>query len=108
MPSGLYLGTCERCNCHGHSEICEPETGICQVSPAPLLSVLREPWLPGARPQSTPCLSRAASTTRWAIAVSSVSQGTMGMPSGVHHRTAIPAHAMEPLLLASESGLHSS
>ncbi|XP_075802672.1 basement membrane-specific heparan sulfate proteoglycan core protein isoform X4 [Microtus pennsylvanicus] len=30
MPSGLYLGTCERCNCHGHSEICEPETGICQ------------------------------------------------------------------------------
>ncbi|XP_040320101.1 basement membrane-specific heparan sulfate proteoglycan core protein isoform X9 [Herpailurus yagouaroundi] len=30
MPSGLYLGTCERCSCHGHSEICEPETGACQ------------------------------------------------------------------------------
>nr|Q05793.1 RecName: Full=Basement membrane-specific heparan sulfate proteoglycan core protein; Short=HSPG; Contains: RecName: Full=Endorepellin; Contains: RecName: Full=LG3 peptide; Flags: Precursor [Mus musculus]AAA39911.1 perlecan [Mus musculus] len=30
VPSGLYLGTCERCNCHGHSETCEPETGACQ------------------------------------------------------------------------------
>ncbi|XP_048206408.1 basement membrane-specific heparan sulfate proteoglycan core protein isoform X4 [Perognathus longimembris pacificus] len=30
MPSGLYLGTCERCSCHGHSEVCEPETGDCQ------------------------------------------------------------------------------
>ncbi|XP_039074704.1 basement membrane-specific heparan sulfate proteoglycan core protein isoform X3 [Hyaena hyaena] len=29
-PSGLYLGTCERCSCHGHTEICEPETGACQ------------------------------------------------------------------------------
>ncbi|PNJ27285.1 HSPG2 isoform 4 [Pongo abelii] len=31
-PSGLYLGTCERCSCHGHSEACEPETGACQIS----------------------------------------------------------------------------
>uniref|UniRef100_A0A8C5LBW9 Basement membrane-specific heparan sulfate proteoglycan core protein n=1 Tax=Jaculus jaculus TaxID=51337 RepID=A0A8C5LBW9_JACJA len=30
MPSGLYLGTCERCSCHGHSEVCEPESGACQ------------------------------------------------------------------------------
>uniref|UniRef100_A0A8I6ASH2 Basement membrane-specific heparan sulfate proteoglycan core protein n=1 Tax=Rattus norvegicus TaxID=10116 RepID=A0A8I6ASH2_RAT len=30
VASGLYLGTCERCNCHGHSETCEPETGACQ------------------------------------------------------------------------------
>uniref|UniRef100_A0A8C7EWG4 Heparan sulfate proteoglycan 2 n=1 Tax=Neovison vison TaxID=452646 RepID=A0A8C7EWG4_NEOVI len=30
MPSGLYLGTCERCSCHGHTEVCEPETGVCQ------------------------------------------------------------------------------
>ncbi|KAM5247632.1 basement membrane-specific heparan sulfate proteoglycan core protein isoform 2-T2 [Ctenodactylus gundi] len=30
MPSGLYLGTCERCSCHGHSDSCEPETGACQ------------------------------------------------------------------------------
>uniref|UniRef100_A0A8C0L4U3 Basement membrane-specific heparan sulfate proteoglycan core protein n=1 Tax=Canis lupus dingo TaxID=286419 RepID=A0A8C0L4U3_CANLU len=30
MPSGLYLGTCERCSCHGHTEVCEPETGTCQ------------------------------------------------------------------------------
>ncbi|XP_040085468.1 basement membrane-specific heparan sulfate proteoglycan core protein isoform X3 [Oryx dammah] len=30
MPSGLYLGTCERCSCHGHTELCEPETGACQ------------------------------------------------------------------------------
>ncbi|KAM6218940.1 basement membrane-specific heparan sulfate proteoglycan core protein [Rhynchocyon petersi] len=29
-PSGLYLGTCERCSCHGHTELCEPETGTCQ------------------------------------------------------------------------------
>ncbi|XP_075408101.1 basement membrane-specific heparan sulfate proteoglycan core protein isoform X2 [Tenrec ecaudatus] len=29
-PSGLYLGTCERCSCHGHTESCEPETGACQ------------------------------------------------------------------------------
>nr|XP_044625887.1 basement membrane-specific heparan sulfate proteoglycan core protein isoform X8 [Equus asinus] len=29
-PSGLYLGTCERCSCHGHTEVCEPETGACQ------------------------------------------------------------------------------
>ncbi|ELW68518.1 Basement membrane-specific heparan sulfate proteoglycan core protein [Tupaia chinensis] len=29
-PSGLYLGTCERCSCHGHAEVCEPETGTCQ------------------------------------------------------------------------------
>ena len=36
MPSGLYLGTCERCSCHGHTEVCEPETGACQVSPPPL------------------------------------------------------------------------
>ncbi|XP_023385164.1 basement membrane-specific heparan sulfate proteoglycan core protein [Pteropus vampyrus] len=30
MPSGLYLGTCERCSCHGHTEVCEPESGACQ------------------------------------------------------------------------------
>ncbi|XP_055978752.1 basement membrane-specific heparan sulfate proteoglycan core protein [Sorex fumeus] len=30
MPSGLYLGTCERCSCHGHADTCEPETGACQ------------------------------------------------------------------------------
>ncbi|XP_049631522.1 basement membrane-specific heparan sulfate proteoglycan core protein [Suncus etruscus] len=30
MPSGLYLGTCERCGCHGHADTCEPETGACQ------------------------------------------------------------------------------
>lgn len=29
--SGLYLGTCERCNCHGHASSCDPETGSCQV-----------------------------------------------------------------------------
>lgn len=30
--SGLYLGTCERCQCHGHATECHPETGECQVS----------------------------------------------------------------------------
>lgn len=28
---GLYLGTCEPCNCHGHSNECDPETGFCIV-----------------------------------------------------------------------------
>uniref|UniRef100_A0AAV2LZ82 Basement membrane-specific heparan sulfate proteoglycan core protein n=1 Tax=Knipowitschia caucasica TaxID=637954 RepID=A0AAV2LZ82_KNICA len=27
--SGLYLGTCERCDCHGHAGSCDPETGAC-------------------------------------------------------------------------------
>uniref|UniRef100_A0A8C9WAM4 Heparan sulfate proteoglycan 2 n=1 Tax=Scleropages formosus TaxID=113540 RepID=A0A8C9WAM4_SCLFO len=27
--SGLYLGTCERCNCHGHASTCDSETGDC-------------------------------------------------------------------------------
>lgn len=106
MPSGLYLGTCERCNCHGHSEVCEPETGVCQVSPTPSVSILREPWLPGAQPAFCPC--RVARTTQRALAASSASQATMGMPNVAHRRTASPAHAMDPLLLASESGPHSS
>uniref|UniRef100_A0A8C0JBH2 Heparan sulfate proteoglycan 2 n=1 Tax=Chelonoidis abingdonii TaxID=106734 RepID=A0A8C0JBH2_CHEAB len=28
--SGLYLGTCERCDCNGHSGECDAETGDCQ------------------------------------------------------------------------------
>ncbi|XP_067214275.1 basement membrane-specific heparan sulfate proteoglycan core protein isoform X33 [Linepithema humile] len=27
---GLYLGICEACNCNGHSNQCDPETGICE------------------------------------------------------------------------------
>ncbi|XP_029911416.1 basement membrane-specific heparan sulfate proteoglycan core protein isoform X2 [Myripristis murdjan] len=27
--SGLYLGTCERCNCNGHASGCDSETGAC-------------------------------------------------------------------------------
>ncbi|XP_053705091.1 basement membrane-specific heparan sulfate proteoglycan core protein isoform X1 [Synchiropus splendidus] len=27
--SGLYLGTCERCDCHGHASSCDPDTGMC-------------------------------------------------------------------------------
>lgn len=46
-PSGLYLGTCERCSCHGHTEICEPETGACQVSPALLPTYPGDPWPQG-------------------------------------------------------------
>lgn len=29
--SGLYLGTCERCDCHGHASSCDPESGSCLV-----------------------------------------------------------------------------
>ncbi|XP_074414523.1 basement membrane-specific heparan sulfate proteoglycan core protein isoform X2 [Zonotrichia albicollis] len=28
--SGLYLGTCEPCQCHGHASECHPDTGVCQ------------------------------------------------------------------------------
>ncbi|XP_069039964.1 basement membrane-specific heparan sulfate proteoglycan core protein isoform X5 [Lepisosteus oculatus] len=27
--SGLYLGTCERCDCNGHASSCDPDTGEC-------------------------------------------------------------------------------
>ncbi|CAL1682411.1 unnamed protein product [Lasius platythorax] len=27
---GLYLGICEPCNCNGHSNQCDPETGTCE------------------------------------------------------------------------------
>ncbi|KAG9353051.1 hypothetical protein JZ751_017627 [Albula glossodonta] len=27
--SGLYLGTCERCNCNGHASHCDPDSGEC-------------------------------------------------------------------------------
>ncbi|XP_045912374.1 basement membrane-specific heparan sulfate proteoglycan core protein-like isoform X7 [Micropterus dolomieu] len=27
--SGLYLGTCERCDCNGHASSCDPESGRC-------------------------------------------------------------------------------
>ncbi|XP_054868568.1 basement membrane-specific heparan sulfate proteoglycan core protein isoform X9 [Amphiprion ocellaris] len=27
--SGLYLGTCERCDCNGHASGCDPESGRC-------------------------------------------------------------------------------
>lgn len=29
--SGLYLGTCEKCECHGHASSCDLETGACLV-----------------------------------------------------------------------------
>uniref|UniRef100_A0A3Q1H130 Heparan sulfate proteoglycan 2 n=1 Tax=Acanthochromis polyacanthus TaxID=80966 RepID=A0A3Q1H130_9TELE len=29
--SGLYLGTCERCDCNGHASSCDPESGRCLV-----------------------------------------------------------------------------
>ena len=30
--SGLYLSTCEPCNCNGHSNDCDPNSGVCSVS----------------------------------------------------------------------------
>ncbi|KAF4789396.1 hypothetical protein TURU_151812 [Turdus rufiventris] len=29
--TGLYLGTCEPCQCHGHASECHPDTGVCQI-----------------------------------------------------------------------------
>lgn len=29
---GIYLGLCEPCNCNGHSDECDAETGVCHVS----------------------------------------------------------------------------
>ncbi|KAJ4923875.1 hypothetical protein JOQ06_028130 [Pogonophryne albipinna] len=37
--SGLYLGTCDRCDCNGHANGCDSETGRCLVS-------LHHPHLP--------------------------------------------------------------
>lgn len=30
--NGIYLGLCEPCECNGHSDECDPETGVCHVS----------------------------------------------------------------------------
>lgn len=30
--NGIYLGLCEPCECNGHSDDCDPETGVCRVS----------------------------------------------------------------------------
>ncbi|RMB89711.1 hypothetical protein DUI87_33908 [Hirundo rustica rustica] len=30
--AGLYLGTCEPCQCHGHASECHPDTGVCQAN----------------------------------------------------------------------------
>lgn len=30
--NGIYLGLCEPCECNGHSDQCDAETGVCQVS----------------------------------------------------------------------------
>jgi hypothetical protein len=32
---GYYLGTCVPCSCSGKSTSCDPETGVCLVSPGP-------------------------------------------------------------------------
>ncbi|XP_060793461.1 basement membrane-specific heparan sulfate proteoglycan core protein isoform X3 [Neoarius graeffei] len=29
IGSGVYLGTCEKCECHGHASSCDSETGAC-------------------------------------------------------------------------------
>ena len=29
---GIYLGSCELCNCNGHSNQCNPDTGVCEVN----------------------------------------------------------------------------
>ena len=29
---GIYLGQCEPCSCSGHSNECDPKTGVCMVN----------------------------------------------------------------------------
>lgn len=103
MPSGLYLGTCERCSCHGHTEVCEPETGACQVSPP--LSLLPQGSVASRGPASAPrsACPRNVSTIQRAPGVSSASLGTTGTPSVGHHTTASRAPATERPLPASAS-----
>ena len=37
VSGDFYLGKCERCNCNGHSDDCDPATGQCLVSETFLL-----------------------------------------------------------------------
>lgn len=32
VEKGIYIGECAACECNGHSNQCDPETGICEVS----------------------------------------------------------------------------
>lgn len=34
---GIYLGLCKPCQCNGHSDTCDPNNGICQVSVGDML-----------------------------------------------------------------------
>ncbi|KAJ3585960.1 hypothetical protein NHX12_012366, partial [Muraenolepis orangiensis] len=50
--SGLYLGTCESCDCHGHASSCDPDTGACLpcVRWSSSLPGLPLPWIPLRQP----------------------------------------------------------
>lgn len=101
--SGLYLGTCERCQCHGHADECHPETGECQVSPALAWGQRGghggDPLAVPASP--SPPNTRAAGTTRRARSVTSASLATTAMPPVAPRETAGPAPATGPTLTPS-------
>ncbi|XP_065349473.1 basement membrane-specific heparan sulfate proteoglycan core protein isoform X6 [Cloeon dipterum] len=46
VDEGIYLGKCEPCECNGHSNQCDPETGVC-VCPHPRAGENCEECAPG-------------------------------------------------------------
>lgn len=32
VAEGIYLGSCDPCNCNGHSKFCDAERGVCKVN----------------------------------------------------------------------------
>lgn len=52
-PAASTWAPVSRCSCHGHTEVCEPETGACQVGPTPF-SLLPQASVASGGPASAP------------------------------------------------------
>lgn len=89
--SGLYLGTCERCQCGGHSTECDGETGECLVSPLDAASGCHRGI---SRRSSLKSFSfRTAKTTRREPSVNAASPASMASRDVEAPVTASRAHA---------------